>query len=92
MLFSWTLTTSHSKTGATSNLHITGSSQKRPAASDNVQNHTQVTEVVELAPPAIRDRRYIPESGRGESMDNPVSVFRGSSWKLNRTMFFIFTT
>jgi hypothetical protein len=29
--------------------------QKLPAASDNVQNHTQVTEVVELDWTAIRD-------------------------------------
>jgi hypothetical protein len=28
--------------------------QKLPAANDNVQNHTQVTEVVELAPLALR--------------------------------------
>jgi hypothetical protein len=29
--------------------------QKLPAASDNVQNHTQVTEVVELVSLLIRD-------------------------------------
>jgi len=33
--------------------------QKLPAASDNVQNHTQVTEVVELAPSPIRDRFFL---------------------------------
>ena len=52
---SLTIPTSTLNTDATSNLHITGSSQKRPAASDNVQNHIQVTEVVELAPSPIRD-------------------------------------
>ncbi len=51
-----TIPTSHSKTGVTSNLSITDPFQKLPAASDNVQNHTQVTEVVELAFPAIRDK------------------------------------
>jgi hypothetical protein len=52
-----TLTISHQKTGATSNLYITNPSRKRserPAASDNVQNHTQVTEVVELASLPLR--------------------------------------
>jgi hypothetical protein len=32
-------------TGVTSNLYITDPAQKLPAADDNVQNHTQVTEV-----------------------------------------------
>jgi hypothetical protein len=50
----WTLTTSHSKAGVTSNLYMADPFQKLPAASDNVQNHTQVTEVVELALSPIR--------------------------------------
>jgi hypothetical protein len=51
----WTMTTSHSKADVTGNLYIADPSQKLPAASDNVQNHTQVTEVVELVSPSIRD-------------------------------------
>jgi hypothetical protein len=55
MLPSWTIPTSHSEADVTGNLYIADPSQKQPAASDNVQNHTQVTEVVELAPPVFRD-------------------------------------
>ncbi len=51
-----TIPTSHSKTGVTGNLYMADPFQKLPAASDNVQNHTQVTEVVELAPSQLRDR------------------------------------
>jgi len=47
--------TSHSKAGVTGNLYIADPFQKLPAASDNVQNHTQVTEVVELTSPLLRD-------------------------------------
>jgi len=50
-----TYTTSHSKIGATSNLCVIDRFQKLSAASDNVQNHTQVTEVVELVSLSIRD-------------------------------------
>ncbi len=50
-----TLTTSHSKAGVTGNLYMADPFQKLPAASDNVQNHTQVTEVVELVSLLIRD-------------------------------------
>jgi hypothetical protein len=39
--------------------------QKLPAASDNVQNHTQVTEVVELPPSPIRDICKFPLGARG---------------------------
>jgi hypothetical protein len=49
------MTTSHSKADVIGNMYIADSSQKQPAASDNVQNHTQVTEVVELDWTAIRD-------------------------------------
>ena len=49
-----TMTTSHSKADVTGNLYIADPSQKLPAASDNVQNHNQVTEVVELAPPPFQ--------------------------------------
>jgi hypothetical protein len=38
-----------------SEMSITDPSQKLPAASDNVQNHTQVTEVVGLVSVPIRD-------------------------------------
>ncbi len=53
----WTMTTSHSKAGVTGNLYIADSSQKLPAANDNVQNHTHVTEVVELVSLPIRDSK-----------------------------------
>jgi hypothetical protein len=49
------MTTSHSKADVIGNLYIADPFQKLPAASDNVQNHTQVTEVVELDWTVIRD-------------------------------------
>jgi hypothetical protein len=49
------MTTSHSKADVIGNLYIADSSQKQAAASDNVQNHTHVTEVVELVSLPIRD-------------------------------------
>jgi hypothetical protein len=52
---SLTMTTSHSKADVIGNLYIADFSQKLPAASDNVQNHTQVTEVVGLVSVPIRD-------------------------------------
>jgi hypothetical protein len=52
----WTKTTSHSKAGGTGNLYMADPFQKLPAANDNVQNHTQVTEVVELVSLPIRDK------------------------------------
>jgi hypothetical protein len=64
---SLTMTTSHSEADVIGNLYIADSSQKQPAASDNVQNHTQVTEVVELDWTAIRhsgifryEKRFCP--------------------------------
>jgi len=42
------------KRDVTGNSYITDPSQKLPAASDNVQNHSQVTKVVELASPLLR--------------------------------------
>jgi hypothetical protein len=65
MLPSWTIPTSYSKAGVTDNLYIADPSQKQPAASDNVQNHTQVTEVVELAFPAIWDSSSFRSKRRG---------------------------
>jgi hypothetical protein len=65
MLPSWTIPTSHSKAGVTDNLYIVDPSQKQPAGNDNVQNHTQVTEVVELVSLPVQDSSSFRSKRRG---------------------------